>query len=40
MVVVYVSICILYLFEAMVSVFKFITITGIYIGSLMVCDSI
>lgn len=40
MVVVCTSVCVLYLFEAMVSVFKFIMITVIYIGSLMVCDSV
>lgn len=38
MVVVCTSVCVLYLYEAMVSVLKLITV--IYIGSLMVCDSI
>lgn len=38
MVVVCTSVCVLYLYEAMVSVFKLIIV--IYIGSLMVCDSV
>lgn len=38
MVVVCTSVCVLFLYEAMVSVIKLITV--IYIGSLMVCDSI